>query len=369
MESDCPVITDATPSGIRHSPFAIRHYAGAFLACYALFSSFIFYVNFVQYALLRRAAAALGLGERDLAPGFALLALGGIAGSLLAGRLIDRRKLAQRAIARAAGLLSLAAAGAAAGAMLAPSRGTLIVAFAPLGLALGLLIVSLLTLFSLAVPADRRGLAAGATAGAIYSIASLLGWAARRPEAVAAFDMALIGSNIIIVLLPGAFARTAPPLGRPGAIGAMLRRLLPLAAVVFADTALFVLVSRAPGETAILASARDWRWFGAAHLLGAVGAGLLYGRLGWRRLNRAAACGLGALALLYLLHRFAAGVFGLPILLVYGATVGVYTTALFAVFGDETSSDNPAYGIAWGMVLVGWVASPAGIALGTALVG
>jgi hypothetical protein len=149
----------------------------------------------------------------------------------------------------------------------------------------------------------------------------------------------------------------------------MLRRLLPLAAVVFADTALFVLVSRAPGDVPILATARDWRWFGAAHLAAGIVAGLLYRRCGWARLNRAAAYGLAALAALYFFHRFAAGVFGVPILLVYGATVGVYTTALFAVFGDETSTEQPAGGIAWGMVLVGWLASPAGIAIGSALVG
>ena len=74
--------------------------------CWLLFSSFTFYVTFVQYALLRRATLVLHWAEKDLTPGFALLAICGIAGSLAAGYAIDRRKPFTDHLAQAAAGIS-----------------------------------------------------------------------------------------------------------------------------------------------------------------------------------------------------------------------------------------------------------------------
>ena len=53
--------------------------------------------------------------------------------------------------------------------------------------------------------------------------------------------------------------------------------------------------------------------------------------------------------------------------MIYSATVGAYTVALFTVFGEETPQQRPATGIAYGMIFIGWLCSPLGIVLGTAL--
>jgi hypothetical protein len=179
----------------------------------------------------------------------------------------------------------------------------------------------------------------------------------------------LIGSNVLIVFLFWhAWRKLLPlPAGREGAWSVMLRRPWPLALVVLMDTALFVLVSRAPGQTEILATSGDWLTNGVGHFLAALLAGSLYSRLGWRKLTNLAAGILILLLTLFAVHRWGGMDLSVPILLAYSLVVGFYTVALFTLFGEEIPSDKPAMGIAVGMVVVGWLASPAGIALGTAL--
>jgi hypothetical protein len=147
----------------------------------------------------------------------------------------------------------------------------------------------------------------------------------------------------------------------------MLLRLLPLAAVVLIDTALFVLISRAPGSRLILAGPADWTVFGLAHVASALTAGFLRRRVGWRGLTWAGLGCLLALGAAYVAHRYGLANLSGLIVLAYGAVVGLYTVALFTVFADEAPRERLGGGIAWGMTLVGWICSPAGIVVGTAL--
>lgn len=339
--------------------------------CWLLFSSFTFYVTFVQYALLRRAELILGLAESDLTPGFGLLAACGIAGSLIAGWLIDRRRPHTDELAQVAAVLSGILAGLAIMFMQIYNYYLLLALFAPLGLALGLLIVVLLTLLVTRVPLRVLGIFAGLTTGAIYFVSSVLAIFSDQPDKIALFDTALIVGNIVVVFLfLGALKDTSPlAVGRETDLAPLVLRLWPLALVVLVDTALFVLVSRAPGDTPILATGGDWIKNGAAHFLAATVVGTLYARLGWRRLTYVAATALALLVGAFIVHRLGLADLGGPIIGLYSAVVGVYTVALFTVFGEETPRHKPAMGIALGMVLVGWVASPLGIILGTALLG
>jgi len=348
---------------------ARSHLVGWLAVTWLLFACFTFYVSFVQYALLGRAVQQLGLSEADLAPGFALLALFGIAGTLLAGRVIDRRRLNAMTVLRWTAALSGALAVCAVVAMQATGRIALIALFAPMGLVLGLLIVCLLHLFSTMLPGRVRGLFAGLCAGLVYFAANVLALYSDKPDTIGLFDLMLVISNIAVVFLFHDALQQTPSedYGVEQPLRGWLVGLLPLAAVVLIDTALFVHVSRAPGAVPVLADAGDWLRNGIAHLLVALIAGVLYARLGWRKLTFVAAAALTATLAAFVVHRFGLADLSDLIMLLYSVTVGVYTVALFTVFGEAAPRQRPAMGIAWGMVVVGWVCSPAGIALGTAL--
>lgn len=343
--------------------------AGWVAASWLLFASFTFYVTFVQYALLRRAELVLGFAEHDLAPGFVLLAVGGIIGTLVAGWWVQHRRFGAAALAQTAAALSICLAAGAVGAMQSTSLPLLIAVFAPLGLCLGLLIVVLLTLFVVYVPLRVLGIFAGCVAGAVYVAANVMATVSDRPDLLGVVDVMLVGSNVLVVLLFfDAVKKLRPqPVGRPTSIGRLLIRLAPLGLVVLIDTALFVVVSRLPGDAAVYATPVAWLKNGAAHFVAAAFAGIFYARLGWRKLTWIAAGALVVLLGLVVVQKLGLADVGGPIIAFYSAVVGCYTVALFTVFGEEAPADRPAVGIAAGMVLVGWIASPLGIILGTAL--
>lgn len=348
-----------------------RQIIGWAAVTWLLFASFTYYVTFVQFSLLIRAKTVLGLSEIDLAPGFALLAAFGIGAGLVTGRRLDRRSCSVRGKLLGVAVLSAVLAACAVAALIAPGRWSLVALFAPLGAALGVLIVLLLVLFNTLIPPRVRGRCAGFAAGGCYLAANVMAAVGDSPDAIGLVNLGLVLGNVPVVLLCSGLVRALPEnaIGRPGTIPAMLRRFWLLALVVTVDTALFVHVSRAPGPWPILSRPRDWLFNGAVHVAAALAAGALYSGWGWRRLTRRAAVILGVLLLLFVLHRF--GVADLRALIVpaYGLVVGFYTVALFTVFGEETSASRPALGLAAGMALVGWIASPLGIGLGTALLG
>lgn len=339
------------------------------LAIWLLFSSFVFYVTFVQYALLGRATAGLGFSEKALAPGFLLLAICGIAGSLLAGFFFHRRSSPPGEILKivvfCSGLLALCAIWA----MRAESLVGLLSVFAPMGLLLGLLIVALLLYFLQVVPQRLRGLCAGAAAGMVYLTANVLASLAQNPDTIGTVDLVLILSNVVAFTLmsDNIKTRSVQPVGGGNSLLEMAVRIWPLALVVLVDTALFVHVSRAPGAVAIFATAGDWLSNGFAHLLAALLAGVFYARLGWRRLTWFASVTLLGAFFAFVVHRLGVADLSFLVILLYSATVGAYTVSLFTVFGEEAPQDAPAVGVAVGMVLVGWVCSPAGIIIGTLL--
>jgi multidrug transporter EmrE-like cation transporter len=334
-----------------------------------LFTSFTFYVTFVQYALLRYVHQAFGVGEAALAPGFALMAGFGIAGGLIVGRWIDREPRHMPQLTQLAAILSSLLAVCAIVMLQVEHLFLLQLLFAPLGLLLGVLIVVLLTLFTTRIPHRVLGIMAGFTAGAVYAVSNVIAAISASPARIGTFDTVLIASNLLVVIL---FADSLAPqpenrIGNDISPLKSVVRLWPLALVVAIDTALFVLVSRAPGETPVLAAWTDWFKNGAAHLLAAALAGIFYARLGWRKLTWIAAGALVALIAFFIAHRLGLALLGGPIIVAYSVVVGVYTVALFTVFAEETSRRRPATGIALGMVLVGWVASPLGLAIGTFL--
>lgn len=343
----------------------------ALLSAWSLFTCFTFYVTFVQYALLGRAAGEMGLVESDLTPGFALLAIGGIAGSLFAGWWIDRRALGLRRQLRATGALSLILVACAWVALQATTRRGLNLSFAPMGVVLGLTIVVLLTQFLRAVPAEARGWYAGWTAGLVYLTANVQACFVSSPRLLGLVDMVLVLSNVVLLyrFAPELSDEPATTIGIETSASGLLRRLAPLALVVLADTALFVNVSRAAGSSVVFAGPRDWLVNGACHLAFAVAAGLVYRRWGWRRLTLLAGMALAFTAAVFGLHQLGRADLSTSVILLYSLSVGAYTVALFSVFADEVPRRSPAWGVAVGMVLVGWLASPAGIALGTALLG
>jgi hypothetical protein len=339
------------------------------ISAWLLFTSFTFYVTFVQYALLRRAEFTLYLSEQDLLPGLALLAVFGIAGSLWAGRLIDRHRPTITDLTKHAGRLSAMLAVAAVWAMNAEAVKWVNLSFAPMGVLLGLLIVVLLYLFGACVPETQWGSTAGIVAGMVYLMSSLLGGFSPKPEDIGLFDAGLLLSNAVLVVVLRKRLRepAAVALGRDTSFGGMLESLWLLALIVLVDTALFVVISRSTSSAPVLGTSRQWIVFGMAHVAASLVAGWAYRALGWRRIVYIAAGCLAALIGLFVAHRL--GVTGLawPMLVLYGAVVGLYTVSLFTAFAVETPRDRPATGIAAGIILVGWLCSPAGIALGNAV--
>ncbi len=348
-----------------------RRPLAALLSAWSLFTCFTFYVTFVQYALLGRAASELGLAERDLTPGFGLLAIGGIAGSLFAGWWIDRCALGLRRLFRATGALSLMLVAAGWLALQAGTRRGLNLSFAPMGVVLGLTIVVLLTQFLRAVPAASRGWYAGWTTGLVYLIANVQACFVASPRLLGLVDVALVLSNVVLLyrFAPNLSDEPATAIGVEATVSGELQRLAPLALVVLADTALFVNVSRAAGSSVVFAGPAEWLANGAGHLTFAVAAGIIYRRWGWRRLTALAGVALALTAAVFWLHQLGHVNLSTSVILLYSLSVGAYTVALFSVFADEVPRQSPAWGVAVGMVLVGWLASPAGIALGTKLLG
>jgi MFS family permease len=342
---------------------------GSLLASWTLFTCFTFYVTFVQYALLGHARAELGLHENDLAFGFALLALCGIAGSLFAGWWIDRRRTSPPRLMRATAVLSALLIVCAWAAMRVGGRLALIVLFAPLGVLLGVTIVVLLYQFLILTPRNLRGVFAGLIAGLVYLTANIQACYAGSPQAIGLVDLALLLSNVLLIYR---YARLVPnvaavALGIETTRARMLRSLWPLALIVLADTALFVHVSRATGVQAVFSGRGDWLTNGICHFVFAVAAGLIYRRWGWRRITALAGYVLALTIVLFLFQQLGHAIFAAGIIVLYSLTVGAYTVALFTVFGEETPREKPASGVALGMVLIGWIASPAGLTLGAAL--
>jgi len=347
------------------------NYLGSLISSWTLFTCFTFYVTFVQYALLGRATAELGLREDDLMGGFALLALFGIAGSLIAGWRIDRRGAKPAALLRATGILSLLLIVCAWIAMRADSKWALNLALAPMGFVLGVTIVVLLYQFLLLTDERSRGLYAGLAAGLVYFVANLEACVAGSPRVIGVLDIALVLSNVALIFR---FAPWPPNdagsmIGVDAGVTKMLGRLWPLALVVLLDTALFVHVSRAAGAGAVFTARGSWLANGFFHFLFAMAAGLVYRRWGWRRLTLLAGFALLFTTAIFALQQLGSVSLSAGVIVLYSLSVGVYTVVLFSVFGEETPRSAPALGIALGMVLIGWLASPAGIALGTALLG
>jgi hypothetical protein len=208
-------------------------------------------------------------------------------------------------------------------------------------------------------------------AGLLYFVANVEACVAGSPRVIGVIDIALVLSNVALIFrfAPWPANDIGSVIGVDAGMKRMLKRLWPLALVVLLDTALFVHVSRAAGAGIVFASRGSWLANGSFHFLFAVAAGLVYPRWGWRRLTLLAGLALLFTAAIFALQQLGTVNLSAGVIVLYSLSVGVYTVALFAVFGEETPRAAPALGIAFGMVLIGWLASPAGIALGAALLG
>lgn len=311
----------------------------------AVAATYVYFLLFAQFALVALARADAGGTNLRLLMG--AMAAGGIAGSLAAWR-VYRPERARRDLAILFAACSALAA-------LAPAAGgsSWLGIFGGVGLCLGGLAVTLAATLRAATGDCRLGLALGLGTGVAYACCNLPPVFAAAPAAQArlAAAAALLGLGVAPFL--AARPPAAPPAEGPGQVG---RWVLALLALVWLDSAVFLIIQQVPELRAGLWSGRATLVANAGvHLVAALGSGLLLDA-GWRRAPLVGGFALLAGASLLLVAPAAAP---LPPQWLYVAGVSLYSVALVHV---PAASGRP--GVAAAVYAVaGWLGSALGIGM------
>lgn len=339
----------------------------ALLCTYVLAAHFCYYITLVPFGLLEYLKEERGFTDPALRAPLAALALAGVVSGLLAGIALDRFSPRPRRRFMLMAVIALALAFCARAGFLIQTGFTPF--FGLLGLLLGTQIVLALGAFSTHIPARLLGIFAGLGAGVAYLAANLIVAYADGPAQVGVMSAGLCVSCALAIALfsPSSENLHEEAIGRrDGGLGSMVIALAPLAFLVLVDSYSFYPVGRSDlWARPVLATPADWSSNGVWHLLFAGIFGLSYFRFGRRKLLMAACAALmAATVLCYLnLDNDMAGL----VRPLYSMAVGGYTVILFAVFAEVVPANRPMTGIALGMALVGWTASPSGIAASRAV--
>lgn len=319
---------------------------GFWFGCGAVAATYAYFLLFAEFAFLERVRAVAG--EAAVQPIMATLGTGGIVGSFAALRRFAPEKFVSR-LRRSYAACALAAVLAA----LAPGQGTLLLAAAAIGLALGWNTVTLASGLRSLVPLARLGWCAGVGTGVAYALCNVPAVFTAAP-ALQAWICAGVAATASMAL--GA-AKPVWPANAP-AHHAVWRWVLIFLALVAFDSAAFYVIQHTP-------ALREATWTGAGnlwglalvHLIVAFGAGRLLDRGGLRVV-------VGLAAALLVTASLGLGAMRLPGLgLVYAAGVSFYSAALVYFAARDGRPQVAALVFA----LAGWVGSAVGIALAQGL--
>jgi MFS family permease len=334
---------------------------------YCLATSFLYYVTFVQFALLHHFEDNLKLGNAQIFQFFGIIAAFGILGSIGTGFLIDRFEPKIRELLAFIGAFSIFAFGLSFLSIEAKSTLVISITLATLGLTLGALIVLLLHTFNRFCHLRIRGAFAGLATAVAYLAANLIAGYANDPALIANIDGFAIGSNVIVLALiwdNASGARFQP--GAPVSVSRshFVLALVPLLFLVFLDTYCFYPVGQASfGPNAVFGEPGHWVSNGVWHCLLALCGGLVAFSLGTRRLLIIAYASLILLAsLLIVNHFFSIRSFIFP---VYSLLVVCYAIVLFTVWGRLLPAKKGALRLGIGLAVCGWIGS--GVGIGTSI--
>ncbi len=314
-------------------------------------ATYVYFLLFAEFALLRLAAPLAGRGG-SLRAVMAVLGAGGVAGSVVAARTFRVERF-RRTLA--AGFLATAvAAGLALLAVRAGNAGFFAVAAGAVGLALGWLTVTLASGLRAAAGGKRLGLVCGAGTGLAYAVCNVPtvfeSAAAAQTWIALAVVLAGAGATRWIEVRP-APAEQAGDFARGAAIVWVAVLLL----LVWLDSAAFYIIQHAPAAKAATWSG-TWRLAGNAltHLAAAVAAGWALDR-GHAAKLAALATGVlvaGCLSLSYVSAEAVA-----PVL--YTAGVSIYSTVLvwYPARGARPALAATVYAVS------GWIGSAFGIGM------
>ena len=321
-------------------------------------ANFIFYITFVQFSLLGMIEKRFSLSIESLGLPLGLMALTGALSSVLTGYLLDRSSTSLRKVFNIACFLSILQGFAAVYSITIYDHMLLNPFFIAIGFLMGINGV-LVVRVAEAWPAKNRGTAAGWTMAVVYLAANLMAGFITMPERIALI-------NAIVAVIIGSLCILSKADIHPSADprkfhGGYLKIVLFLAALVAIDSFVFHLEINREELYRYTWEGR-WLWNGVVHAVSAIFAGLLWDR----RMERALFLfTLSAFALsLALLILFPIGSFtGLISTLFYNIAVSFYGILILISWFYVDSGIGSGFKIGAGMAVVGWVASPAGIAV------
>ncbi len=321
-------------------------------------ANFIFYITFVQFSLLGMIEKRFGLSMESLGLPLGLMALTGCLFSVLTGCLLDRYSPTLRKVFNIACFLSILLGFVAVYSITIYDHRLLTPFFIAVGLLLGINGV-LVVRVAEAWPAKMRGTAAGWTMAVVYIAANLMAGFITMPERIA-----LINGIVTVIIGSLCLASKADTHSSADPCefhGGYLKIVLFLAVLVAIDSFVFHLEINREELYRYTWEGR-WLWNGVVHALSAIFAGLLWDR---RMEGTLFLLTLSAFALsLALLILFPIGPFtGLMSTLFYNTAVSFYGILILIIWFCVGSGTGTGFKIGAGMAVVGWVASPAGIAV------
>jgi cytochrome c oxidase cbb3-type subunit 2 len=324
-------------------------------------ATYIYFLIFAQFGLIQR-LAELNIRDQALKPVLGLMALGGIAASLLAPRI--------RALASPRRRLQGAQIGCAAAALLACAEMNYAVACAVsllTGISLGLLRVTLVANVPLWLGARLALLKTGLAVGIGYFICNLPVLFTATPR-----HTALVSALLTLAAVPLTFARLNAPPPAPSPLTAVPQSgpetlsfgwiLLIFTALIWFDSAAFFIIQ----NTQLL---KAGTWSGNAHLYQNAFVHLIAAlAAGWLMMKRGAAPVLGlGFSLLSAACLLLSGSATIRIAAaLYPAGVSLYSAALVAFpafLSSAASQEDRARQAGWLYSIAGWSGSALGIGM------
>jgi len=337
------------------------------MVLYPLICSFIFYVTFIQYALLRKWQEN-GMSSDNLFLGLAGMMIAGCIAATLVGWFLDNNenemRLVPRVIALATALLSMTGKAA----MDATDSQNKILSLVGLGIFLGILIVPILRQFVFHMSGFFLGLGAGIAAGVIYFSSCLIAGFLSDSETIGKLGIILLLSASALSIVFGRLFPEPKPMAceQKDKILPSWILILTLAAIVAGDTASFhTIINQPPKMPTLFSSEKIWLISGLVHLGAGILAGTLYWKQGTKRMLIISAVLLCCTAILLAIFTKHEG-WRIPSIFFQGAMVGFYSTAFFAAWACITGADRSSLTIGIGITICGFIASAGGIGISMA---
>jgi len=293
-----------------------------------------------------------------------LMAMGifGIGGGIGAGVIIDKTRPRLQGLLGVVGSCSIIAFGLAILSFQITHVILLVLLMAAMGLNLGVLIVLLLLVFNRFIHLRVRGLFAGLATAAAYFAANVMSIYIKEPVMFGTVNAIAIGTNIIVLIFIWDYSKSArlQPMGQSQKDSLRPKALMALMLLILVDTYCFYPVGKEGfGPNPILVETWDWLKNGIWHLLIPLMAGIFSFSLGNRRLMQIGFFAMALCSGLLIVNHYS------PVANViypaWGLTVGVYTIALFTVWGALLPEKNQGFFLGVGIAACAWVGSSLGI--------